>query len=115
MKTRERKKVEVNVGPQINCTERVESIEINDSTKLICNCSKVGKFTKLNLDTNCQKHLPLCFALGVGFGTFLDFLIKKCSCAAAGGFLKMKSFLIGLGVIFVTLISVVIGDILSFL
>ena len=103
MKTREMKKVEVNVGPQINCADPVESIEINDSTKLICNCSKVGKFTKLNLDTNCQKHLPLCFALGVGFGTFLDFLIKKCSCAAsAGGFLTLKSFLIGLLVISVT-------------
>ena len=43
------KEVEVNVGPQINCAEAVESIEINDNTKLICNCSKVGKITKLKI------------------------------------------------------------------
>ena len=37
------KNVEVNVGPQINCADAVESIEINDSTNFICNCSKVSK------------------------------------------------------------------------
>ena len=37
------KKVELNVGPQINFADAVESIEINDSTKLICNCPKVTK------------------------------------------------------------------------
>ena len=37
------KNVEVNVGPQINCADAVESIEITDSTKLICNCPKVTK------------------------------------------------------------------------
>ena len=105
------KKVEVNVGPQINCADAVESIEINDSTNLICNCSKVTKMITKSKYENCflpiQKHLPLCFALGVGFGTFLDFLIGKCSCcccgnAAAGGLLTLKSFLIGLLLISVT-------------
>ena len=110
------KNVEVNVGPQINCADAVvESIEINDSTNLICNCSKVSRTTKsrylfyiYETKTLCfQRHLPLCFALGVGFGTLLDFLIGKCSScccgnAAAGGFLTLKSFLIGLLLISVT-------------
>ena len=47
------KKVEVNIGPQINCADAVESVEINDSTKLICNCSKVIPIIKLNQDTTC--------------------------------------------------------------
>ena len=34
--------VKVNVGPQINCADTVEAIEINDTTNLICNCSKVN-------------------------------------------------------------------------
>ena len=39
--------VEVNVGPQINCADAVESIEINDTTNLIiCNCSKASIITK---------------------------------------------------------------------
>ena len=37
------KNVEVNVGPQINCDDAVvESIEINESTNLICNCNKAS-------------------------------------------------------------------------
>ena len=46
-----------------------------------------------------QKHLPLCFALGVGFGTFLDSIISKCSCclcgqAAAGGYSLLAGLLL---------------------
>ena len=43
MSNEQGREVEVNIGPQINCAEAatVETIEINDSTKLICNCSKV--------------------------------------------------------------------------
>ena len=46
MKNQRMKKVEVNVGPQINFADAVESIEINDTTNLICNCSKVSIVTK---------------------------------------------------------------------
>ena len=45
MSNKRQKSVEVNVGPQVNCGDAVESIEINDSTKLICNCSKVSRTT----------------------------------------------------------------------
>ena len=37
------KNVEVNVGPQINCADTVESIEINDSTTCTCKCCKVSR------------------------------------------------------------------------
>ena len=43
MSNKLKKNVEVNIGPQVNCGGPVESIEINDTTKLICNCSKVSK------------------------------------------------------------------------
>ena len=33
--------IEIHVGPQVNCGENVESVEINEETNLICNCSKV--------------------------------------------------------------------------
>ena len=49
------KKVEVNVGSQINCADAVESIEINDTTNLICNCSKASIITKLDTKTFCFK------------------------------------------------------------
>ena len=39
MKQVEVQKIGINVGPQIN-TGNVGSIEINDTTNLICNCSK---------------------------------------------------------------------------
>ena len=42
MQKKQVKEVEVNVGPQINCADAVESIEINDTTNLICKCSKVS-------------------------------------------------------------------------
>ena len=32
---------ELHVGPQINCPENIESIEIHDNTNIVCNCSKV--------------------------------------------------------------------------
>ena len=42
-----------------------------------------------------QKQIP-CFALGVGFDTFLNFLLSKCSCCscgntAAAGFLTQRA------------------------
>ena len=114
MSNEQGREVEVNIGPQINCDASVAvgSIEINDNTELVCKCSKV---TIINVNLNntntlflqIQRYFPLCFALGVGFGSFLDFLINKCCCcvcgkAAAGGALTLKSFLIGLLVISVT-------------
>ena len=33
---------EIHVGPQVNCGDNVESVEINEKTNLICNCSKVN-------------------------------------------------------------------------
>ena len=50
------KKVEVNIGPQIKCADAVESVEINDSTNLICNCSKVIKVIKSRYDV----FFPCC-------------------------------------------------------
>ena len=38
------KNVEVSVGPQINCADTVEAIEINDTTNLKCDCSEVRRF-----------------------------------------------------------------------
>ena len=35
--------IEIHVGPQVNCGENVKSVEINEETNLICNCSKVRK------------------------------------------------------------------------
>ena len=43
MSNKQIRNVEVNVGPQINCADTVESIVINDSTTCICNCSKVSR------------------------------------------------------------------------
>ena len=34
-------KIEIHVGPQVNCGDNVGSVEINEETNLICNCSKV--------------------------------------------------------------------------
>ena len=33
--------IEIHVGPQVYCSENVKSVEINEETNLICNCSKV--------------------------------------------------------------------------
>ena len=46
------KNVEVNVGPQINCADTVEAIEINDTTNIICNWSKVRIITNTNTTNN---------------------------------------------------------------
>ena len=33
--------VEIHIGPQVDCGDNVVSVEINEKTNLICNCSKV--------------------------------------------------------------------------
>ena len=48
--------VEVNVGPQINCANAVESFEINDTTKIIFNFSKVSIMNKMKLDVPCNNN-----------------------------------------------------------
>ena len=46
MKHKSTETVEVNVGPQTNSADTVESIEINERTNLICNCSKASMIKK---------------------------------------------------------------------
>ena len=55
MKCEEDFKCEVNVGPQINC-ENVDSVEINDKTNLLCNCSRVYYLFIQSL--RCQNFHP---------------------------------------------------------
>ena len=38
--------IEIHVGPRVNCGENVKSVEINEETNLICNCSKVHLYKK---------------------------------------------------------------------
>ena len=75
MSKKSKKNVEVNVGPQVNCRGPVESIEINDTTKLICNCSKVSIIiTRLTLVTKLfvanSEALPSVFRPRCWFRNF---------------------------------------------
>ena len=50
-------KNELHIGPQINCADNIGSIEINDNTNIICNCSKVTNqsFCHLAIETSPPK------------------------------------------------------------
>ena len=56
IKNKQMNMVEVNVGPQINCANAVESFEINDTTKIIFNFSKVSIMNKMKLDVPCNNN-----------------------------------------------------------
>ena len=42
MKNKQINRLEVNVGPQVNCPDAVESIKINNTTEFHCNCSEAS-------------------------------------------------------------------------
>ena len=79
MKSEENYKCEVNVGPQIHC-EKVDSVETNDKTTLLCDCSRVCNLLIHRLTREGVKRLHITFLfnwLGIDCDSVTQKLLGK--------------------------------------